>query len=173
MSEQPNQGPPPASAEYPRVPGTPIGEGSDRTPEKLEALASGYFALGRIWLATVVGFFIGIGVIFSTPLGANPVGPVYAFMFFVCALDIALAVSPIGKICFARNYSKNSKWFLALLFGGGMINFGVIAFIVMQILVAGEFQAYGVPRRFLGLIRRRDVRAVMDQMVERQTRAGA
>lgn len=154
--------PPPAYAAYYR----PVGFGG--TPEKLEALAKGYYGLNWAFLFTIVWTIGGIGAIVGlAPKDIDPAlggGLVLVFLAITIPVVALISYKPVKNIAFGMDWPRGRAILISVLMGIGVMFVGIIAFIVMQIIAAGEIRRYPVRTSFLGGFRKKDVRAAVEAM---------
>ena len=128
------------------------------SPEKLEALAAGYFALNWVFcfqVGLVLVSMIGLGVIASSNPNSDVLIGVFYLFFFPITIGLVawVAYKPLKKISFGMNWASNTAIWLGIGVGFG----GLIVYIIIQMLAAAEIGKYGVKRSFFGGFRKKQI----------------
>lgn len=150
--------PPPQFAGYTRNYGAQPVVGS---PDKLEALGKGYFALSWLFALHFVLLFVGMITVMSVFAG-DQTGPIALMTYVVLVMGIvAIACHRIMKpVCFGMNWSPVWAVLVAIFIPFA----GIIGYIVVQLLISGEIAKYRVKTRFLGGYKKKDIKATVEAM---------
>ena len=153
--------PPEGYAAYPR--GAAIA-GAYGSPEKLQALADGYFGLNWVFLANV---FLALGFRFL-PMAVGDAGTA-GMLMLVLGLLTFLVVAGFSmpynrKIAFGKGWSDGIAILASILMGlNSVFCCGIVGYIIMQTIAAGEIKGYGLKTGMLGL-KKKDVEAKVAEM---------
>jgi hypothetical protein len=154
--EDPNTPPVQNFAAYPRGGPHPV-HGS---PEKLQALMEGYYGLN--WV-----FILNVALAISANVIAASAGGVGAYLGFLGFLFVVVALTsyPMNKkIAFGKDWAPGTALVASILMGLNSALFcGIIGFVVMQIIAAGEIKAYGVKSGAFGF-KKKDVLAKIEEL---------
>jgi hypothetical protein len=153
--EQPFAQPPPAadySGHYPRYEAAAYG-----TPERLQALADGYFGLNWVFLLNVV-MAISTRAIPAVAPDADLALPLLLGAYGAIFLVVAFATFPFNrKIATGKGWDTSAAVLASFLMGlNSALCCGIIGYVVMQSIAAGEMKRYGLKSGFFGL-RKADV----------------
>jgi len=139
------------------------------SPEKLQALADGYYGLNWVFLLTLVivlGLRMGAGALFASP-GQEVIFYGLAFVVPIFVVG-ALSYPSCKKIAFGANWNSGMDIVAAVLMGLNSLLCGIIGFAVMQSIASAEIKKYGVKGgSFLGF-RKRDVLTAIEQLKAQQ-----
>lgn len=150
----------PATAEFAEYPRPKfVGD-----PDRLEALAKGYFQLQWIFAGSLVWFYLG-----SNAIGWIQPGRPDGFFVMFIVLEFAFAVfsailvslityRPVKKIAFGMDWSNLTAVLVCLALGSSMFCVGIAAYVILAIIVANAILRHGVKRRFFGGFKSEDVR---------------
>lgn len=147
--------PPPQYAEYPRA---RVESGS---ADRLKALADGYFGLNWVFLANIGAWILGFALVMVA--GSLESGPLailgMAFIYLGIPLGIGFLSYPkLKNIAYGASWSV-SPIFLAVLMGINTLTCGIIGYIVIQSIAAGEIKKkFRMKSRFFGY-RKKDIEA--------------
>ena len=154
----PPQGPfaaPPQYAGYTRANQT------GGSPEKLEALGSGYFGLNWVFLFHFLWLTVGMVTIVATTNGSD-LGSGLAGIFYLLTLVLIpfIGYRQVKKIGFGMGWSS----VLSIIFSALLGVVGIIMYIVLQMSAASEIGRYGIRRSFMGGFKRKDIAAAVAAM---------
>ena len=134
----PEQGPPPQQyAAYPRLQqGAAFGD-----PDKLQALADGYFGLNMVFLLNILLAVAANGVVTLTE---EPVVWLIVLPVLLIVI-IAATLPPNKKIAFGKGWAPSGAWIASILMGlNSAFCCGIIGYVVMQMIAIDEMKKYGI-----------------------------
>jgi hypothetical protein len=134
------------------------------TPEKLQALADGYFGLSWAFVANIVLAIAARALLEAFAQGSNfIVALAMALPGMFCA--VFLVTLPLNrKIALGMGWQPSSGFLASFLMGlNSALCCGVVGYIVMQMIAAAEMKRYGLRSGFLG-IRKAHVRQKLEEM---------
>ena len=144
--------PPPQYAGYTRNYGSPA---LVQTPEKLEALASGYFGLSWLFLGHFLWLVGGMAIAMIMSINGSEQGFSIWLLSFLSAFFLVPVIGyrQIAKIGSALYWNT----FLNILFSITLAIGGIIGYIVMQAIAGSEIKKYGIKRRFFSGYKKKDI----------------
>lgn len=175
MQPPPPITPPPGYGEYYRPGAHPPG-GYYGSPERLKALADGYFALNWAFLATIILYFAvffafgaALGLFRSEPNSSGPNTPAPELIllpYVIVGLCVAgLSYWPNKRIAFGMDWKPVSAVFASLLVGlVSVICCGILGFVIMQQIAYGEMKKYGLRAGFFSMTKRKVLAMVEEQI---------
>jgi len=167
--------PPQQYGQYYRPPAAYVFQGD---PDKLQALADGYFGLNIAFIINIVlNFAIGFGVpaaltassLYERRGGWGPAGwLIYFAGWAILGVSVAFLTYPHNKrIAFGMGWSSSPPLIASILMAiNSVVCCGIIGYSIMQQLAAGQIKLYGVKRAFMGY-RKKDVEAAVEDLRSR------
>lgn len=148
-------------AVYPRRSGIPINGSAD----KLQALYDGYYGIN-------LAFLLNVAIVIVVPSVAAAyweTGVILGLVGFGFLLIGVITYPFTKKIAYGKGWSEGAGVFAAVLLALNSICFcGVVGYLTMQLIAAGEIQAYGISRGLLGF-KRTDVVLRIQELRNQQT----
>ena len=131
-------------------------------PDKLEAIAKGYFDLSWLFafhILLMLGGMIAVLVMFN---GQPDTGPavLWGWVVLVMVLVGIFAYRIMKPVCVGMNWAPVWAILCAIFIPIG----GLVAYILVQVLISGEIAKYRVKTRFLGGYRKKDIAAMVEAM---------
>ena len=160
--------PPPQTVAYPR--GTVVVYPG--SADKLQALGDAYFSLNMVFLITVaILVFVRLSSAMSAAGNPEMSDPAYRLGFnlapFLMAAVVAMIVSykPLQKAAFGMGWNLRTPVWLCIVLGlQTFICCGAFGIGIVQHLLVGEMNKYGIKGRVVGGIRKDQIGAVVAQM---------
>lgn len=159
--ENPESTPPPVNyVAYPRG-DQPFSYGD---PDRLQALADGYFGLNNIFILNIA-LALGARGLSTTAKSPEQALGLYAGLIVAMFALIAFLTYPHNKkIGFGKNWPSGNAVLASILMGiNSALCCGIIGYVVMQIIAANERKRYGLKGSAFGF-KKKDVKAYVDQM---------
>ena len=176
--EQPPNLPPqdfsqPQMVAYPRQ-GQMVFQGS---AEKLQALSDSYFGLNWVFVACAV-ILVGGRVAISAVAMQGPGQPdpmvalaaIFGPFFLAMIVGAIMSYGPLKRAAFGMGWNPGTPAWLSIVLGVQTIFCcGAVGIVVVQHILVGEMNKYGIRGSLFGGIRKQQIQAVVEQLRSQQT----
>jgi hypothetical protein len=153
-------------AQYYRQPSS--GQVQYGSPEKLKALAEGYFGLNWVFLANIVGVVLVNVLVMQANEPLVLVGALMGLFLLVLVMTLSLT----RRIAFGKGWQPGIGVLASFLMGfNSIVCCGIFGYVVMQQIAGQEIKRYGVKAGLLGF-KKRDVEGTLAQMKSAQPPMG-
>lgn len=138
------------------------------SPDRLEAVADGYYGLNWVFLFNLVwaisGFFL-IGVVSQNDRdGLFSLTLSIGFIILTIPVVAFASYKSVKKLAFGMNWSPQMAVVISIALGFGVLCLGLLAYVILQMLAAAKIRKYPIKKSFLGGFRRKDIRALVAEM---------